>query len=312
MSGSAESPGAREAGRYLAELLKRRPYRLLWDRPDYVTRQRGGELHHTAVARVLAEHLHVHPREGRSDSNILPSKLVPLVSKALNGVSLSGELLGSFVEAFKINSEHATRLWRLHGDNNTIRLVSDASAVPLDTIAALPARRHNTHSVHDHHYLDARGMPSRHETLQVIEATVDGLDRYPYAFNTDALTVEVLTGGTLGQLYSVPNGVHAVDIIFDKPLPLGQRHTLKYETTFRYQSPQEPHFRRMVTVHVEYADVTVTFHRAKLPKHVWEADWQTMDSEPVLGMTATPDAYQTVARPLRDVDNRGFGFAWEW
>ena len=31
--------------------------------------------------------------------------------------------------------------------------------------------------MHDHHYLDAEGMPSRHRTIQVIEALVDDVDR---------------------------------------------------------------------------------------------------------------------------------------
>jgi hypothetical protein len=313
VSGSAESLGAQEAGRYLAELLKCEPYRSLWNRPDYMTRHRESELHHTAVASVVAEYLQIHPREGRPrDRDALPSNLVPLVSKALNGVSLGTETLQVFISAFKINTEHAARLWRVHSDANTARLVSVLSAVPLDTIAALPARRHRTHSVHDHHYLDAHGVPYRHETLQVIEATVDGLDRYAYAFDTDTLTVEVLTGGTLGQPYSVPNGVHAVDILFGQPLALGQRHTIKYETTFRYQTPQEPHFKRMVTVHVEYADVTITFHRAKLPKEVWEAEWKTLDSEPAIGNAVLLDTYQTVSRQLKEVENIGYGFAWRW
>jgi hypothetical protein len=314
VTGSAESSGAQEAGRYLAELLKREPYRRRWNRPDWVQRARKSELHHTAIARVLAKHLQDNPRTGKEDDDerIMPSQLVTLVSNALNGVRLSAESLHRFITAFEITSEHAGRLWRLHDDSRTIHLLPGPSAVPLETLAALPARRHTTHFVHDHHYLGPKGLPNRHETSQVIEATVDGLDRYVYAFDTSFLTVEVLTGGTLGAPYSAPNGIHAVDIIFDHPLQLGQRHALEYETTFRYEAKPPPELRRVVSVRVEYAEVKVTFHPAKLPARIWEADWEGVASEPVKGPTVIPDDYRTVRRFVRDVENTGFGFVWEW
>lgn len=314
MSGGAESPGAQEAGLYLAELLKHDPYRRRWNLPDWVQRARKGGLHHTAIARALARHLHSRPRKGKEDGDehAKLSQLVPLVSNALNGVRLSGETLQLFIAAFGITSEHANRLWRLHSGSETIHLLPDSSAVPLETVAALPSRRHITHFVNDHHYLGLKGLPYRHETSQVIEATADGLDRYAYAFDTDCLTVEVLTGGTLGPPYSVSNGIHAVDILFDHPLVLGQRHALKYETTFRYESQPPSEFRRVVTVRVEYAEINITLHQAKLPKRVWEADWKDIASEPVRGAAVTPDDYRTVRRFIRDVENTGFGFVWEW
>ena len=146
----------------------------------------------------------------------------------------------------------------------------------------------------------------------MIEATADGLDRHPYVFDTDHLTVEVLAGGALGVPYSVPNGLHAVDILFDHPLALGQRHALKCETTFRYESQPPLEFRRFATVRIEYADVEVTYHPAKPPKRVWEAEWKGLASEPVRGKAITPDDYRTVRRFIREVENTCFGFIWEW
>jgi hypothetical protein len=313
VSGSAESVGAKEAGRYLAELLTYRPYRLFWDQPELVRRTRKSELHYTAIAHALADYLHFHPREGRpEDRNVEANGLTPLVSKTLNGVALGSETLQLFILAFRINREHATRLWNLRDGDGTIRLLPDHSAIPLDTIAAIPARRHITHSVHDHHYLGANGIPWSHQTLQVIEATVDGLDRYTYASDTDALTVEVFIGGKLGQPYNLPHGIHALDILFDHPLALGQRHTVKYETTFRYRTMPPPEFRRVATVRVEDVDSKVTFHPARLPKRVWQATWPDMASEPVLERALTLDDYHTVSVVLKDIENLGFGFVWEW
>jgi hypothetical protein len=313
VSGNAGSPGALEAAQYLAELLKGDLYRPLWDRPDYTARQRESKLHRTGIAAVLAQYLHSHPREGRpEDRDILPSQLVPLVSKVINGKSLGTETLRVFIEAFKIRREHADRLRRLHSGTNTVRLLPDASAVPLDTVNALPHGRHRTRFVLDHHYLGVSGLPYRHETFQVIEATAEGLDRYAYAFDTDALTVEVLTGGTLGQPYTVPNGVHAVDILFGRPVALGRWHVFQHETTFRYISQPSPEFRRAVTVNVEYANIKVTFHSRKLPKRVWEATWEDVASEPVKGDAVTLDDYRTAGRCLQVVENTVFGLVWEW
>lgn len=313
MSGSAESPGALEAAQYLAELLKADLYRPLWDRPDYTARQQGSRLHRTAIATVLAQYLHSHPREGRpEDRDVLPSQLVPLVSKVINGKSLGTETLRIFIEAFKIRREHEILLWRLHGGTNTVRLLPDASAVPLDTVIALPHGRHRTRFVLDHHYLGVNGLPQRHETFQVIEATVESLDRYAYAFDTDSLTVEVMTGGTLGQPYTVPNGVHAVDILFDRPVALGQWHAFQHETTFRYISQPSPEFRRAVTVNVEHADIKVTFHSRKLPKRVWEAAWEDVASEPVKGDVVTLDDYRTACHRLKAAENTVFGLVWDW
>ena len=271
-------------------------------------------LHHTAIAQVLAEHLQFAPREGRpEDRDVLAAQLVSLVSSALNGVRLSHEALQIFVDAFEIGRDDASRLWQLHGGAATVRVLTDPPVVPPETAAALHSGLHRTHSVHDHHYLGADGLPYRHETLQVIEATVDGLDRYAYAFDTDALTVEVLLGGELtGPLYHVRAGIYAVDILLDRPLALGERHTLKYQTTFRYAAPPPPEFRRAMTVRVEDADLKVTFHRARRPRAVWWAQWDGLTGQIAEHEAVPLDEYQTAARYLSDVENVVVGFTWQW
>jgi hypothetical protein len=314
VTASATSPGASDAGRYLALLLARRPYRQRWDKPQYVRRGRRDQLHHTAIAQVVADYLQASPREGRpEDRDVEPGQLLSLISNALNGVRLSHETVQVFIAAFEISREDAERVWQIHGGAATVRMLTDPPVVPAETAAALLSDRHRTHSVHDHHYLGADGLPYKHETLQVIEAAVAGLDRYAYAFDTDALTVEVLLGGRLtGPLYHAKAGIYAVDILLDRALGLGERHTLKYQTTFRYRTRPEPEFRRAMSVRVEDADLKVTFHRMRRPKAVWWAQWDSLTGEIVDKEEVELDDYQTASRYLSGVENVIAGFTWLW
>lgn len=313
MSGSAESPDAKRAGLYLAELLKQEPYKSRWDRPEWKMRARNSDLHHTAIAHVLADYLRVHPRESRKNDNCIEySQLGPLVSNAVSGKRLGGETLQVFISAFQMRDEHADRLRRIHGGTSAIHVVPSESGVSLNTLATRGPISHATRYVQDHHYLGLGGLPYRHETFQVIEAMASGVDRYVYAFDTDHLTVEVLTGGKLSAPYVTLNRIHAIDIVFDRALGLGETHPLKYETTFRYESQPLPEFRRFSTARIEYAEVKVTFHPAWLPKRIWEADWDTLDGSPRSSRPGNLDKYYTVTRYLRDVRNSGFGFIWEW
>jgi hypothetical protein len=309
----AVSPGAGQAGRYLAELLKGR-YRSRWDRTDYIVRTRHGELHQGAIAQVLAEHLRGRPRETRpADRDVEAGQLASLVSTTLHGVRLSRETLQAFIEAFAVSPEDARRLWEIHDGAPRIRALVDPPAVPPETAAALRPNRHVTRFVYDHHFIGADGMPSRHETLQVVEATVDGFDRYAYAFDTNALTVEVIAGAQLdGPLYQVRDDVYAVDLLLDRSLAVGEMCALDYRTTFRYATSPEPLFRRAMNIHVSSAGFAVTFHHAKRPRLVWWAIWDGLGREVVHQVPVTLDEFQTASRTLLAVKNMVAGFLWEW
>lgn len=313
MSGSAKSSSAREAGLYLAELLKGVPYRSRWSRPGWMTRAREGELHHAAVAHVLGEYLRAHPREGReNDLFIEYTQLASLVSNALTGKRLSSETLEIFIGAFRIRKEDADRLFRIHSGVETVHLVSTTSTVQLNSVSSLAAHNHTTRYVHDHHYLGFDGFPYRHEALQVIEAKTNGVDRYAYAFDADQLTVQALTGETLGAIYKAPGDRQVIDIVFDHSLTIGETYVFKYETTFQYRSRPSPKFRRVATARIEYAEVKVTFHPSRLPREVREANWRDMEADPDIEADVILDDYHTVTRFLKGVENRGYGFIWEW
>lgn len=81
-------------------------------------------------------------------------------------------------------------------------------------------------------------FPARHRTQQVIQAEAEGLNRYPYRFDTNALTVEVEEGGQLiGPLYHVSGELYAIDIRLDEPLAYDETTVLSYLTLFHYQVP---------------------------------------------------------------------------
>lgn len=314
MHGSSTSPGAHAAGLYLAELLKRR-YRHRWYQPQGIVRMAGSDLHHIAIARILARHIRAHPRKGREsdDERIEPHQLESLVSYALGGVRLSHATLQLFIDAFLINKGDANRLWQIYEGTERIRLLVGPPAVPPDTAAALRPGRHRTHSVHEYHYLGTDRLPCRHETLQVIEATVDGFDRHAYAFDSDALTVEVFMGGQITEpLYRVNDDIYAVDIVLSHPLKAGELCTLKYETTFRYMTPPQPEFRRAINVVIDWLDVKVVFHPARKAKRAWWAIWESLEGNLIEKEFVELDEYYTLRRYLKDVENTVVGFIWEW
>jgi hypothetical protein len=313
MGGDAQSSAVEQASMYLAQLLKREPYRSRWNRPEWKTRTRDRDLHHAAIARVLANYLHEHPRESRkSDKNVEYTQLVPLVSKALSGKSLSAETLRVFAGAFKLRDEHIERLWRIHDGTGSIHAIAASPTVPTDTVIALNPGKHTTRYAYDHHYLGPDGRPYRHEALQVIEALADGTDRYAYAFDPGQVTVEVQVGGALGTPYTAPNGVHAIDILFDRLLSAGEIHAFKYETTFGYDFTPGSEFRRSSKMLIKYAEIKVIFHPTRLPKQIWEADWGKLGEAPHQLEPVALDSYYTVTRHLTDVQNHGFGYVWAW
>jgi hypothetical protein len=325
MSRKSESPEAQQAVRYLLELLKLSPYRQVWHQSALMTRAQEGDIHHSAVAQVLANYLHRDPREDHPDDQVIKSKqLEPVISRAFSRGHMSSQTLHLFIKAFRIKPDEAARLWRFYEGTDTVRLLADPPVVPEATTAHLRPGRHRTHAVYEHHYLGEDRRPYRHETLQVIEATADGLDRHAFAFDTQALTVEALMGGTIPDpIYPVSSDIYAVDIMLTSPLTLRERCVLRYETTFRYASLPKPEFRRAVTIHksdlhpeavvsIDSLELRVTFHPKRRPRQIWWAVWKDVEGDVADLEPVCLDDYFTAARYQRQVSNSIVGFTWEW
>jgi hypothetical protein len=167
-------------------------------------------------------------------------------------------------------------------------------------------------------HVDAGGLLARARTLQVIEATVDGLDRIPYLYDTKALTLEVGQGCTelAGDLYQVSDELFVTHITLAKNLDAGETITLEYWTTFQYPGdPADPHereYRRAVMGRLENFDMRVEFHQDKLPSIVWWAVWDGLDGDLVEREPVPLGGQHEVHRFLRSVEKTVVGFRWSW
>lgn len=320
MSDTPPPAGRRAAAKYLRELLSQQgPYRRRWER--YVVRSRSTEITQLAVAEVLARHLWSHPRV-TGDTDALPRQLKDTVSRALSGTLLSRPTLGLFIDAFRISGADAGRLRRLWEGSGRISVLSGPRALgdkaegTLHSIFGPP--RHQTVSLHDHVQVASDGRIARNRTIQVIEATADGLDRIPYLYDTNALTLEVGQGcGDIsGELYKISDDVYAATIPFARELSAGETTSLEYTTTYRYpgnlDDPQEREFRRAVMGRLENFDMRVEFHPDMLPATVWWAIWDGVDGDMIEREPVPLGGQHEVHRYLRSVEKTVVGFHWLW
>jgi hypothetical protein len=314
-----QSAGRRAASDYLRQLLlKPGTYRQSWE--QHVVRARSGAINQLAVAEVLARHLS--GRSGGSNGSVLSHQLKDTVSRALSGQLLSRPSLGLFIDAFGFNGDEADRLWRLWSGAATIRVLSGSRAVPMqaeqELRQALGPRRHQTLTLHDHAYVEASGHIGKVRSLQVIEATQAGVDRLPFLYDTNSLTLELGQGcaGLAGELRQVGPDVYATEILLTRTLGLGETLTMEYTTTFAGagdpQDKSRREYRRAVVAQLENLDLRIQFDEDKLPAELWWATWEGVDGEVVAQQQVALDSQNAAQRYLRTVQRAVVGFYWRW
>ncbi|MFZ1411367.1 MAG: hypothetical protein WAS07_07915 [Micropruina sp.] len=285
---------------------------LLADRPEYanlwrvqVDRQQSGAIHQSGVCHVIAHYLWDNGLHSDTDTD-LPRKLKDRVYRALAGQSLSRATLRWFIEAFEMSPADAAELLRLStpsGAGNTV--LGGLTLHP----GTLPPRRHSTVSLHEWHNVGPDGLPDSHRTVHVIRAD-EPMDRYPYIFDTDAASVQVVRGGRAGQPYALDHNLFAVDIELSQPLRAGDTSSFEYITRFWYRTPPAQEFRRASTARVENVDLRVQFHPLRLPSKVWWSVWPALDAEPDLSQEVALDADKGVHRYLSSIEATIVGFRW--
>jgi hypothetical protein len=312
--------GRQAAAEYVRELLLRQGrYRAQWE--QFAERVRPGRINHLAVAEVLAQHLWNSPRES-GDADVLPRQLKDTVGRALSGRLLSRATLALFIEAFGLSGQEEDRLWRLWGGSGRISVLSGPRAMApghaAEVVTALGPRKHQTLSLHDHLQVGRRGLPTRTRTLQVIESIVEELDRIPYIYDTNALTLEVGQGckDLSGPLYQIRDGLYGTDIALARSLAAGETLTLEYWTTYHYhgqpETAEECQYRRAVMRRLENFDMRVEFHPDRRPAKIWWAAWDGMEGGIIEQEEAALDAQHSVHRYLRSVERAVVGFYWLW
>lgn len=324
---AALSPGpdaARQAAAaYLRELLLR-PSRARHTWEQYAERNRPGQINQLAVAEVLARYLWNYPRRP-GDAEVLPRQLKDTASRALSGKLLSRSALRLFIDAFGLPAFEQDQLWKLWEGSGTVRVLSGPRSFPAGAMAELEAALgpapHRTLSVHDHHYVGPDRLPNRTRTLQVIEAIADDVDRIPYIYNTNALTVDLIQGCTSlgGRFREVTSGFYAADMLLARKLGPGETLTLEYVTGFKYAEVPDGEidadvcqYRRAVRRRMENVDIRVEFDSDSLPERVWWAVWDGVAGSVVGQERVALDSQNSAQRFMQFIENTVVGFYWEW
>jgi hypothetical protein len=319
-SNSLWSGSRRAASDYLQQLLlKPGGYRQAWE--QFATRERQGTINQLAVAEVLARHLRSAPRTP-ADTDLTPHQLKDTVSRALTGRLLSRSALALFIDAFELSEHESGRLWRLWSGSATISVMSGTHAVPAcaeqDVDAAIGPRRHRTLSMHDHVWVGSDGWIDRARTMQVIEAIAQGVDRIPFMFDTNVLTLEVTQGckELAVAVRRISAEMFATEFLLARTLDVGETQTLEYWLSYRGQSdPRDPagrEYRRGGLRQVDNLDMRIEFHPEKLPRRVWWAHWDGGDGSVLEREAVSLDSQHSVHRYLRSLERTVVGFYWEW
>jgi len=310
----------RAASDYLQQLLlKPGAYRQAWE--QFATRERQGTINQLAVAEVLARHLRSAPRTP-ADADLTPHQLKDTVSRALTGRLLSRSALVLFIDAFGLSEHESGRLWRLWNGSATISVMSGTHALPdgaeQDVDAAIGPRRHRTLSMHDHVWVGSDGWIDRARTMQVIEAMAQGVDRIPFMFDTNVLTLEVTQGckELAVAVRRISADMYATEFLLARTLDVGETQTLEYWLSYRGQSdPRDPggrEYRRGGLRQLDNLDMRIEFHPDKLPSQVWWAHWDGGDGSVLERETVALDSQHSVHRYLRSLEKTVAGFYWEW
>ncbi len=319
MTEPQQAAGREAAGRYLRELLLRPGrYRQLWE--SHAQRSRPGAINHLAVAEVLAQYLWESPR-ATGHSDVLPHQLKDTVGRALSGRLLSRSTLELFVAAFGLSGQEEERLWRLWRGTGRITVLAGPRAMrsgaAAEVAGVLGPRRHQTVSLHDHVYAGADRRLARTRTMQVVEALVEGLDRIPYLYDTNAVTLELGQGcaGAPGPVRRIGD-LYGTDIRLARSLGLGETITLEYWTSYHYDAdptdPAEQQYRRAVMSTLENFDMRIEFHPDQLPGTVWWAVWDGLEGQVLDQERVIPDNQHSVHRYLRSLERSVVGFHWSW
>lgn len=307
--------GQRAAAEYLRQLLlKPGPYRDAWQ--HHVARPRDGVINQLAVAEVIAGHQHVR------ESQMLPYQLRDVVSGALFDGKLTADTLQTFIAAFGFSAEESDRLRRLLAGSSRISVMSGTHAVPAcaqqDLDAAIGPRRHRSLSLHDHVWVGSDGCVDRARTLQVVEAIGPGVDRIPFVFDTNVLTLEVTQGckELAVEVRRLGAEMFATEFLLTRTLDVGETQTLEYWLSYRGQSdPGDPagrEYRRGGLRQVDNLDMRIEFHPDKLPGQVWWAHWDGGDGSVLEREAVSLDSQHSVHRYLRSLEKTVVGFYWQW
>jgi hypothetical protein len=293
--------GVAQTSAYLRMLLLRPgEYRSRWERRS--TRPEQGQIDLDAVATILAD---------AADAGPDP---VETARQALDGSLIDAGVLRLFVDAFGLDGRDATRLQELLRGSESVRVITGEAQSLYEEYLHSGPPGHQTLALHELHILGPDGAPAEHQTIQVIQSSVDGLAGYPYRFDTDELAVEVIRGGRIGdRIYRINETLYAVDILLARALAAEETTLTQVRTTFFYKTPPAPEFRRGVLRRADDVTLWVKFHPQRLPARVWLARWDGIDHARVVDQQPVElDDDLAVHCRFGPIERAIVGFHWEW
>jgi hypothetical protein len=298
-----------EAGRALCRLLAdpARPYRSMWERRGAA--YRGRDLNQSAVAKVVAAYLVDRGLLADFEEGDWPRARRDWVRSRLSGALLTHLDLEVFMDAFGFEDGERDRLRHtLESDSTPMFLPGEIR------LEGLPDRsRYAVDRTLDEHVVGADGLPAYHRTTQTVRALVDDVTDCLYLFDAELVTVDVLTGGAADAPRPVADGIWAVVITLDEPLPAGESRDVTYETTFDYREPPPPVLRRAAPRHDAEIEMVVSFEPSRLPAAVHLSTWATVtDAEPMSSALVDLDDRHRASATWTVARAGLVGFSWSW
>lgn len=299
-------PQAVAAGEYLNVLLDAR-YRRVWVSHS-TNAPRTSRVQITGVTKVLAAHL------GYADEQSTEyRRLRREVRDALRGVELTSTGLGQIIDAFAMTDADAEQLWALARGEGSIKIVSGTALPPAGLYTATGPRRHETMSLHEVHQVGPDRKPASHRVVQMLRAVDDGMDYYPYIFDTNAVTVVMRMGGTPGGLYRIDDAFFGMNIQFPQPLRIGETALLDYVTTFNYDEPPPAELRRGTFHEIDKFMLEVRFDPRAVPQRVFWAEWDSFDHNVITRRQPVElDQALAVHSYHEHISKTIVGFCWDW
>jgi hypothetical protein len=292
-------------GALLRELLVSDPhYRRLWR--QRVERDRA-ELSQAAVAKVIEEYLW---DSGERSENLtgLARQLKDRVSRALNGEALSTETLKWFIAAFRIDEQDEGRLWDVFagkgggGISHTLRRRREM----------IRHQCHRTISLVERYFVDRYGSLTLRRTHHAIRALEDGVDIYIFNHEPQALAVEVIHGGCVGNHYEYGGGLTSVEIVLDHPLRKTESTVLEYCTSFIPRTTQLTEVRRAAFRRSENVDFAVEFEASKIPRSAWWCAWDDHFGGARILENPVDIRKNVIRQFLPFIEETVVGFRWDW
>jgi hypothetical protein len=297
-----------ETGNLLRELLVNDPhYRRRWQAK--VKRMRVADLNQAAVAEVIADHLWDVGERADTETG-LARDLKDRVRRALGGITLSGETLRWFIDAFSFTIEDSKRLWTAF--TGTSYGLSGIGHTVVRQRGTVRKQWHRTLSLFERYRIGADGSLVERRTWQTIGAREDGVSAYLFNHEPFAKRVRVVHGGTLGSQYRYGDGLRSQDIVLDRPLRRGETTSLEYVTEYPTRGAQVCEVRRPAHRRSENVDIAVEFDVQRLPTAVFWCVWPDhLEGRPVVEeFVDLRDG--VVRRFVPFIEETVVGFRWAW